>query len=98
MDGYVGDRLQGRSITIGKWHVLTFPGLLGDYFTLHAKEEYAAAKRPNGMIAHGLLTFVVGPWCLPNELSPDARLCSMWRSAARGGGRLDVSRLPLHFR
>lgn len=38
MDWYVGDPLQGRSITIGKWHVLTFPDLPSDYATLHAYE------------------------------------------------------------
>lgn len=65
----VGDRLQGRSITIGEWHVMTFAGLTGDYFPLHTDEEYAAATQFNGRIAHGLLTFVVGAGFLANELA-----------------------------
>ncbi|WP_108666914.1 MaoC family dehydratase [Euzebya rosea] len=68
-DVELGEKIVGRSITIGEWHVMTFAGLTGDFYPLHTDAEFAAGSPFSGRIAHGLLTFVVGAGFLANELA-----------------------------
>ncbi|MBI2862129.1 MAG: MaoC family dehydratase N-terminal domain-containing protein [Chloroflexi bacterium] len=52
----LGEKVEGKPITVTESHVVQYAGISGDFNSLHIDEEFAKSTRWGRRIAHGMLT------------------------------------------